>query len=272
MMPLRVAMPKSVMKPIIEATLSTPPARNTPATPPISASGRLTIDDHRVARTAEGEHEQHEKSRDDADEREPTSVARRSADSRTGRRTRRDTLRASAPSRATRGLDVVDDAAQIAAGDVARNHDPPLHVLAEDHVRPLLAAHIGQQPNRHRAARRRVDRKIADALEISAGRRVELDHEIERRSPIEDPPDGCPREARLDGLGDIVGVQPVASDRRSVEHEADERDVHLLLERQVDDAGTPLTVSRTRSPSRRSVPRSSPNTLTAMLARVPDSM
>ena len=43
MMPLRVAMPNSVMNPIIVATLSTPPARNTPATPPISASGRLTM-------------------------------------------------------------------------------------------------------------------------------------------------------------------------------------------------------------------------------------
>ena len=36
--------------------------------------------------------------------------------------------------------------------------------------------------------------------------------------------------------------------------------------------GTPAIAARTRSPSRRSVPRSSPNTLTAMLARVPDSM
>ena len=33
-----------------------------------------------------------------------------------------------------------------------------------------------------------------------------------------------------------------------------------------------LIVARTRSPSRRNVPRSSPNTFTAMLARVPDSM
>ncbi len=43
MMPLRVAMPKSVMKPTSDATESTPPCRKTPAAPPMSASGRLTI-------------------------------------------------------------------------------------------------------------------------------------------------------------------------------------------------------------------------------------
>ena len=43
MMPLRVAMPKSVMKPTIDATDSTPPARYTPMTPPISASGRFSM-------------------------------------------------------------------------------------------------------------------------------------------------------------------------------------------------------------------------------------
>ena len=46
---------------------------------------------------------------------------------------------------------VVDDAAEIAAGDVRRDDNPPLDVLAQDHVRPLLAAHIGQQPQRHLA-------------------------------------------------------------------------------------------------------------------------
>ena len=43
MMPLRVAIPNSVMKPTIEATDKTPPARSTPITPPISASGRLIM-------------------------------------------------------------------------------------------------------------------------------------------------------------------------------------------------------------------------------------
>ena len=43
MMPLRVAMPNSVMKPMSDATHSTPPESKTPATPPISASGRLTM-------------------------------------------------------------------------------------------------------------------------------------------------------------------------------------------------------------------------------------
>jgi len=60
MIPLRVAMPNSVMKPIIDATLSTPPERYTPATPPISASGRFEHDEDRVARSAERENQQHE--------------------------------------------------------------------------------------------------------------------------------------------------------------------------------------------------------------------
>ena len=43
MMPLRTAMPKSVMKPISDATESTPPPTYRPITPPTSASGRLQI-------------------------------------------------------------------------------------------------------------------------------------------------------------------------------------------------------------------------------------
>ena len=43
MMPLRVAIPNSVMSPTSEATLSTPPETNTAAKPPMSASGRLTM-------------------------------------------------------------------------------------------------------------------------------------------------------------------------------------------------------------------------------------
>lgn len=43
MMPLRVAIPNKVMNPMIEAIEMTPPERNTPTTPPMSASGRLSI-------------------------------------------------------------------------------------------------------------------------------------------------------------------------------------------------------------------------------------
>ena len=42
MMPLRAAMPKSVIKPIKEATLKTPPDKKIPNIPPIKASGKLT--------------------------------------------------------------------------------------------------------------------------------------------------------------------------------------------------------------------------------------
>ena len=68
MMPLRVAMPNRVMKPTIDATESTPPARYTPTTPPISASGRLSMIEQPVARRAECRREDEEDRDDDADE------------------------------------------------------------------------------------------------------------------------------------------------------------------------------------------------------------
>ena len=43
MMPLRVAMPKSAMNPIMDATFNTPPDSRTPATPPMSASGKFSM-------------------------------------------------------------------------------------------------------------------------------------------------------------------------------------------------------------------------------------
>ena len=42
-MPFRVAIPNNAMNPTLEATLSTPPVKNTPTTPPIRANGRLDI-------------------------------------------------------------------------------------------------------------------------------------------------------------------------------------------------------------------------------------
>ena len=43
MMPLRVAMPNTATKPMSEEMLSTPSVQYTASTPPISASGRLTM-------------------------------------------------------------------------------------------------------------------------------------------------------------------------------------------------------------------------------------
>ena len=43
MIPLRVAIPNTLMNPISEATESTPPDTNTPTTPPMRASGRFTM-------------------------------------------------------------------------------------------------------------------------------------------------------------------------------------------------------------------------------------
>ena len=115
--------------------------------------------------------------------------------------------------------------------------------------------------------------QVRNALEVGARRTVELHDEIERRAAVEDAPDGRAGKAGLDRVRHILRAQAVARDRPSVQDEPHERNVHLLLERQIDDprhAGHAR--SRTCSPRRRSVARSSPKTLTAMLARVPDSM
>lgn len=42
-MPLRVAIPNSVINPTMEATERTPPARQAPTTPTTEANGRLSI-------------------------------------------------------------------------------------------------------------------------------------------------------------------------------------------------------------------------------------
>ena len=130
-----------------------------------------------------------------------------------------------------------NDAAEIAAGDVAGDHDPPLDVLAQHHVRTLLATDVGEQPNRHDAPAGVSIGRSAMRSKSAAGRSVELDDQIERRAAIEDAPDGRAGEARLDRLGHVARPQAVARDHRAVEDEPHERHVHLLLERQIDHAG-----------------------------------
>ena len=101
MMPLRVAMPNSVMKPIIDATLSTPPARNTPATPPMSASGRLSMTSSASRARPNARTSSMNRPAIDADAEERAAARTRSARSRTGRRIRRDSPPASARACAT---------------------------------------------------------------------------------------------------------------------------------------------------------------------------
>ena len=125
----------------------------------------------------------------------------------------------------------------------------------------------------HRFAGRRVDGQIGDALEIHGGRLDQLDHQIECRGAVEDAADGRAGEARLDRLGDVLDSQPVARDRRRGSGRIGQTGSRSAV-RATDRRrpATPLIASRTRSPRRRSVTRSSPTILTAMFARVPDSM
>src|SRR5207244_602490 len=123
MIPFLVAMPNRVMNPIIDATLRTPPARNTPATPPRRARGRLST-------------------------------------------------------------------MSIPSCHVARDDDPALYVLAQDHVRSLLTSDVREQARGNRTAVRRVDRQVGQPLEVGLRRRVELHDEIEGRGAVENPPHG----------------------------------------------------------------------------------
>src|SRR5204863_1799363 len=90
---------------------------------------------------------------------------------------------------------VVDDTAEIAAGDVGGNHDPPLHVLAQDHVRAFFAPDLGEKTDGYWSAARRVNRQVGDALEVHAAAWIELHDEIEGRTSVENATDRCTREA-----------------------------------------------------------------------------
>ena len=274
MMPLRVAMPNSVMKPIIDATLSTPPARNTPATPPISASGRLTMTSSASRGRPNASTSSMNRPAIDADARARAAAATRSARSRTGRRTRRD-------SPAGIGTDCAT-AARMSSTTLPRSRPATLHEITIR--RCTFSRRIMFGPSSRRtsassrigtvAAGRRVDRQIGDALEVGAARRIELARPGRTRVPRSKiAADGRAGEARLDRLGDVVGAQAVARDRRAVRARSGR-------------TARPSAARATgrRRPGRRSSPRararragaacarSSPNTLTAMFARVPDSM
>ena len=67
MMPFLAAMPKSVISPISEATLKTPPDKKMPKIPPISASGKIDQNDQRVAKRTERRGEQEHDAADDQD-------------------------------------------------------------------------------------------------------------------------------------------------------------------------------------------------------------
>src|SRR5207248_2448600 len=105
---------------------------------------QIDHDDDRITSAAERQHQQHEESGDHSDEQDPEAPGGAlltlelspvlDAVSRRHRRRLRDVR-----------PDVVDHAAEISAGDVAGNHDPALHVLAQDHVRSFLTSYVSSR-------------------------------------------------------------------------------------------------------------------------------
>src|SRR3989338_6749303 len=121
--PLRVAMPKSVIKPMIEAIDSTPPDRYTPAVPPMIDSGRLSM--IRNASRAEWKATKSSKKK-------PTVTSAPSTSS-----VREDSA-----------AHFFDHTLEIAAGNVGHHHYLALHVLAVDEIRPTIIANLGQRRQR----------------------------------------------------------------------------------------------------------------------------
>ena len=163
MMPLRVAMPKSVMKPMSEATERTPPERKTPDDAADQGERQVHHDEQGV----------------------PHASRRRCAGGGRCRATTRDAEERQEPGRLLGALELaavldvvalyaaaerhraVDPRADVARrrsrrsrpGDVAHDDDLPLHVLAADLVRARSLAGCGPAPSSgHLRAARRVDR------------------------------------------------------------------------------------------------------------------
>src|SRR4030095_15393271 len=115
-----------------------------------------------------------------------------------------------------------------APGHVGGDDDPALHVLAQDHVGPLFAADVGEHADWHHGPRWRIDGEMRYTLQVCAGSGIQLDHQVECRAPIEDPPYRGAGQAGFDRLGDVARPQTIARDHGEVEYEAHERDFHLL--------------------------------------------
>ena len=136
-MPFRVAIPKSVMKPTIDATDRTPPDQVHAEHAADQRKWKVQHDQQPVTRRPEccGENEE---DRDDDAQREPEQLTR-------GLRLALElpsildvvTLRQPNVLCNAR-LDVVDHASQIAARHVALHHDAALDVLAHHEIRPAV--------------------------------------------------------------------------------------------------------------------------------------
>jgi hypothetical protein len=168
--------------------------------------------------------------------------------------------------------DVLDHAAHVAPGDVRLHDDLALHVLARDGVRPDIAPHVGQRGERDLAAGRRADARIADRLEAAAVRLRETYDEVEAPLLLQHLRHGLAGERDVDLLREVLRRDAVARHGRAVHRDADLRHFRLLLRGDVAVPGTPLTPPRpARRPAQRRAGRGR-RCLSAMLARVPDSM
>ena len=97
MMPLRVATPNRVINPMSDATDSTPPARNTPMTPPIKRQWQIEHDDQCVREGTEGRGQHQQNADHDSSAQQQQPAARPAPHSRIVLRTRHGNLAAGRP-------------------------------------------------------------------------------------------------------------------------------------------------------------------------------
>ena len=187
-MPLRAAMPSTVTKPTSDPSDSTPPVRNTLATPPINANGIVSA----TSATSRAEPKSTcSTSRMPSSDTAPSARSRRCDSARAayspehlrviaGRRSGR-VRSAASMSRAT--------APRSRPAHVAGDVDAPRSALARDLVRRRRHDDVGHRLQRRIAAVRQLDRQTPQREEIPTLRRRAPHHHVEDLLLVEHLPD-----------------------------------------------------------------------------------
>ncbi len=98
-------------------------------------------------------------------------------------------------------LDVVHQAPQVSAGDIALDHDLTLDVLTADEVRPAILANLRHRRQGDSGSRRRVDLRLTDRVQVSNFPGIVADDERERHLAFQNLSDLLPHEGSLQGFG-----------------------------------------------------------------------
>ena len=129
---------------------------------------------------------------------------------------------------------VADNGAEVASGDVGRDDDPALAVLAADEVGAAIFRYIGEAAERHACARRHVQPRLPDVVEVGQVVGRVAQHERHRHLPVDNLAYLATEQRGFQGCRGLAGGQTVARQRRPIEPDLHRGDVGLRLQRQVD--------------------------------------